>query len=113
MQAEHWLILANLLLVFFLKLTCFALGYLVVRLGANLLREGVKGEFKFSAGLAGPKADLKSASPGLLFLALGVALIAYAMYVSKVITIESDTPTQSPYSPIPEVSNSDQKVAPK
>lgn len=102
MAAEHWLAVLNMLLVFALKLTCFGLGYLVVKIGAELLREGVKGEFKFKTSLVGPKADLTSASPGLLFLSLGVALIAYAMWVSKVIEIESRSPpTPAPTVPLP------------
>ena len=89
-----------------MKLVCFTIGFLIVKVGANLLREGVKGEFKFDASLVGPKAALQSASPGLLFLALGVALIGYAMWVSKVIEIETGSAWASTSLPIPEPSAS-------
>ena len=86
MQLAEALVVTNLVLLLVLKLVCFLLGYGVVRLGAELLREGVKGEFKFKGSFVGAKADLISASPGLLFLLLGVALIAYAMWVPKEIS---------------------------
>jgi hypothetical protein len=66
-----------------LKVTCFILGYLVIKIGASLLREGIKGEFKFSADISGLKGDLASASPGLLFLVVGGILIGIAMSVEK------------------------------
>ena len=104
----NWLALADLLLIFALKLTCFWFGYKVVQLGANLLREGVRGEFKFHASLGGPKADLASASPGLLFLVLGIALIAYAMWVTKIVqvnTVEGFGPPPSVVLPSPSSSS--------
>ncbi len=70
-------------LVIFMKIVCFVLGYFIVRLGYKLIASGVKGEFKFSAGLGGVKTDLASVSPGLLFVLLGTALIGYAIYVDK------------------------------
>ena len=107
MNAYH-LVLANLTLVFLLKLTCFVLGYKVVKLGHRLLEDGVKGEFKFKAQLSGAKADLVSASPGLLFLVVGVFLIGYAIFVPKV--IELDMPqvnTPPPPVALPELSLQD------
>ncbi|CBJ38818.1 protein of unknown function [Ralstonia solanacearum CMR15] len=83
MTPTQWLIIANLLLLFALKALCLLLGYGIVRIGASLLREGVRGEFKFHGSLPGAKGDLMSASPGLLFLLLGVWLIAFAMWVKK------------------------------
>ncbi|WP_304168483.1 hypothetical protein [Phenylobacterium aquaticum] len=71
---------------FLLKVICFVIGYAVVRIGADLLREGVKGDFNFSANLTGAKADLVSASPGLLFLLLGIVLVGYAMWLPKPVT---------------------------
>jgi hypothetical protein len=62
----------SLIVVLVLKVVCFILGYLTVRLGHQLISAGVKGEFKFSARLSGTGADLASASPGLLFILLGV-----------------------------------------
>ncbi|MGA3706561.1 hypothetical protein ACI2T3_24070 [Ralstonia nicotianae] len=83
MTSTQWLILANLLLLFSLKILCLMLGYGVIRIGANLLREGVRGEFRFQGSLPGVKSDLVSASPGLLFLLLGIWLIAFAMWVKN------------------------------
>ena len=66
-----------------MKIVCFILGYLTIRLGHQLISSGAKGEFKFSASFGGSKADLASVSPGLLFVLLGVILIGYAMSVDK------------------------------
>jgi len=64
------------------------ISYLIIRLGAQMLRDGVKGEFKFE-GAGGPgKASLTSASPGLLFVLLGVALAAYAMFVRQQVNLD-------------------------
>jgi hypothetical protein len=65
----------SLALVILMKIVCFILGYLTIRLGYELIASGVKGEFKFAASLAGVKADLASVSPGLLFVLLGILLI--------------------------------------
>jgi hypothetical protein len=73
----------SLALVVLMKIVCFILGYLTVRLGHQLIASGVKGEFKFSGSLGGMKADLASVSPGLLFVLLGILLIGYAVYVDK------------------------------
>ena len=70
-------------LIIFMKIVCFILGYLTIRLGYLLISSGVTGQFKFSAKLAGAQADLASVSPGLLFVLLGVLLIGYAIYVEK------------------------------
>lgn len=74
-------------LIFLLKVTCLVLGYLVVKLGHGLLTSGVKGEFKFQAEWSGLRADLASASPGLLFLLLGILLMGYAIGVSKIVEV--------------------------
>jgi hypothetical protein len=75
-------------LLIFMKVVCFILGYLIVRLGYTLIASGVKGEFKFSASLGGVKADLASISPGLLFVVLGVFLIGYAIFVEKEVNLK-------------------------
>jgi len=80
-----------------MKVTCFILGYLIVRLGFDLIRDGVKGEFTFKSSLGGFKADLVSVSPGLLFVLLGVILIGYSMWVNKSFsTNERETVTTRP-----------------
>src|SRR5438876_7674116 len=80
---ENTLYLVSFAFVILMKIVCFIIGYLTIRLGYQLISSGVKGEFKFSAGLGGAKANLASVSPGLLFVLLGVLLIGYAMYVKK------------------------------
>lgn len=82
MSPEVAFVSTNALLVL-MKIVCFVLGYLTIRLGYKLIDSGVKGNFKFSASLGGAKADLASVSPGLLFVLLGVFLIGYAIYVDK------------------------------
>jgi hypothetical protein len=77
------LILINLILLFTLKIVVFILGFLAIRIGAKLLREGVRGEFKFKAEFTGTTADLQSGSPGLLFTLLGIILIGFAMAYNK------------------------------
>ncbi|SEO59221.1 hypothetical protein SAMN05428947_10353 [Mucilaginibacter sp. OK283] len=66
-----------------MKVICFFLGYLIVKLGYNLINTGVKGEFNFTSEYKGIKAGLVSSSPGLLFVLLGTCLIAYAIFVEK------------------------------
>jgi hypothetical protein len=96
--------LISFALVILMKIICFVLGYLTIHLGYRLIASGVKGEFKFSANLGGVKADLVSVSPGLLFVALGVFLIGYAIYVEKGVefTKRPGIQTEAPKVPIPE-----------
>ena len=42
----------TLALVFSLKITCFVLAYLIIRMGYALIASGVKGEFKFSTSVS-------------------------------------------------------------
>jgi hypothetical protein len=93
----------SLFLVVVLKVVCFILGYLTVRLGHQSISSGAKGEFKFSARLSGTGADLASASPGLLFILLGIFLIGFAMYVDKgvVQSIKVAPSAQVPAPPVP------------
>ena len=66
-----------------MKIVCFFIGYLVVRLGYDLLKRGITGEFKFSTELSRLKIGLASISPGLLFVLLGCLIIGYAMFIEK------------------------------
>ena len=70
-------------LIVLMKIVCFILGYLTIRLGYLLIESGAKGEFKFSASFGGNKTDLASVSPGLLFVLLGVLLMVFAVSVEK------------------------------
>ena len=88
------LVVGAIVLGFLLKTFYTVIGYLIIRLGAQLLREGVKGEFKFE-GSGGPgKASLASASPGLLFVLLGVVLAGYAMSLPQ--KFHLDLPSNPP-----------------
>ena len=92
----------NLLLLFLLKCLALTLGFLCVRLGAQLISSGAKGEFKFLLEAFGGKTTLASFSPGLLFVLLGVLLMAYAVGVNKIVTIRPGVPGV-PAVPIPEL----------
>jgi hypothetical protein len=110
---EVLLAMLGVCLVWAQKITCFILAYLTIRLGYNLLVKGVSGEFKFNASLSGAKADLTSASPGLLFVLLGILLAAYAIQVDKSITL---TPAQGaaaapPSFPLPSTTTGDSAVS--
>lgn len=72
------LVIASSMVVFF-KLIVIILGYKTIKLGYDLLLRGVKGEFKFSSEISGYKADLRSASPGLLFVVLGCVIMVIAV----------------------------------
>ena len=99
-QRTAWLL--AFIAVILMKIVCFVLGYLTIRLGHDLIARGVAGEFKFSASFSGAKADLASVSPGLLFVLLGVGLIAYAMYVEKEVKAQHHRVTRSASSLIDE-----------
>lgn len=87
-------IMVGMLLIATLKIVVFVLGYLTIKLGKELLVLGVKGEFQFSGKLAGTRADLRSASPGLLFLLLGIALIGYGIAVDKTVLVNEKVYSQ-------------------
>lgn len=76
---EIGLHLITVLSILAFKMSALIIGYLVVKLGYELLVKGITGEFKFQGEIAGGKADLVSASPGLLFLLLGVLLMGTAV----------------------------------
>jgi hypothetical protein len=69
--------------ILLLKLALVWAGVKIVQMGNDLLRRGVSGEFKFQASLTGAKADLASASPGLLFALLGSAVLIAAVVIEK------------------------------
>jgi hypothetical protein len=88
-------------LIIAMKIVCFIIGYLIIRLGYNLISSGIKGEFKFSGKIGGYKADLVSASPGLLFVLLGVLLICYTIFVHKEIELKKSLNIDKPQIEIP------------
>ena len=84
---ESMVFLLAYALLIFMKIVCFVLGYLTIRLGYELIKSGATGAFQFSASWSGLKADLRSISPGLLFVLLGVFLIGYAIHVEKTVEV--------------------------
>jgi hypothetical protein len=73
---ERLTLLVSSGMVVLFKLVTIIIAYKVIKLGYDLLLKGVKGEFEFSTTSGVAKANLKSASPGLLFIILGCILIA-------------------------------------
>lgn|GEM_PF-1724449 len=65
------------------KLAVLVIGYLIARLGHDLLVKGVSGEFKFHTEFKGTKADLISASPGVFFILMATILIAIGVIKDK------------------------------
>ncbi|MBI5016432.1 MAG: hypothetical protein HZB55_13210 [Deltaproteobacteria bacterium] len=65
------------------KLAVLVVGYLLAKLGHDLLIKGVSGEFKFKAEFQGTKADLISASPGIFFILMATILIAIGILKDK------------------------------
>lgn len=98
---DEWAYVLSFALVILMKVICFILGYLTIRLGYKLISSGVKGEFKFSAKLGGVKTDLASVSPGLLFVLLGVLLIGYAVYVEKGVALYKGKKPEAPDVTVP------------
>jgi hypothetical protein len=69
------------LLIF--KLAVLIVGYLIGRLGYELLVKGVSGEFKFHTNIGGTRADLLSASPGLFFILMATILLGIGVLKDK------------------------------
>jgi hypothetical protein len=65
------------------KLAVLLVGYLIAKLGYQLLLKGVTGEFKFQTEFKGAKADLASVSPGLFFILMAAILIAVGVIKDK------------------------------
>ncbi len=65
------------------KLAVLFVGYLIAKLGHDLLIKGISGEFKFHAEIKGTKADLISASPGVFFILMATVLMAVGVIKDK------------------------------
>ena len=79
-----------------LSILCFKLaliwaGVAVVRMGYELLIRGITGGFTFKGEFSGAKADLVSASPGLLFALLGIVLLTAGAVIDKPFSMERTT----------------------
>jgi hypothetical protein len=94
-----------------MKVVCFIIGYLIVRLGYKLLELGVTGKFSFSAKWSNFNVGLASVSPGLLFVLLGCAVIAFGIYSDKWVMVGEkqlnleNIERVKPHSPYPELSD--------
>ena len=99
--SDEWAYVLTFGFIVLMKIVCFILGYLTIRLGYRLIASGVKGEFKFTAELGGVKTDLASVSPGLLFVLLGVLLVGYAIYVEKGVSLKKSEKAEAPQASIP------------
>lgn len=97
---EIGLHLITVLSILAFKLSALIIGYLVVKLGYELLVKGITGEFKFKGSIAGGKADLVSASPGLLFLLLGIVLMGTAILKDKPFSTASTSLPSSSANPL-------------
>ncbi len=78
-----WLHMVTVLSLLVFKLAVLGVGYLIARLGYELLVKGITGEFKFHTEFKGTKADLVSVSPGVFFIFLAVVLIAIGVIKDK------------------------------
>ncbi len=65
------------------KLAVLLVGYLIAKLGHDLLIKGISGEFKFHTRIKGAKADIASASPGIFFILMATILIAVGVIKDK------------------------------
>lgn len=78
-----WYHVVTVVSLILFKLAVLFVGYLIAKLGYNLLVKGVSGEFKFHTEIKGTKADLVSASPGIFFILMATVLIAVGVLKDK------------------------------
>jgi hypothetical protein len=79
--------IAFILSITAMKICAFVIGYLIVRLGHDTLIKGVSGDIDFGFSGGGVETKLKSASPGAFFVLAGAAIIMWALFVEKPITL--------------------------
>jgi hypothetical protein len=82
-QQAIWYHLITVVSLLLFKLAVLFVGYLIAKLGYELLVKGVTGEFKFQTQYRGAKADLISASPGIFFILMATALLAIGVLKDK------------------------------
>jgi len=75
--------LVTVMAVLLFKLSVLLVGYLISKLGYELLIKVISGEFKFKANGQRSKADVASASFSIFFIFLGAALIFIAVFKDK------------------------------
>ncbi|HHH38495.1 MAG TPA: hypothetical protein ENK50_02825 [Sedimenticola sp.] len=83
MDYAIWFHVVTVFSLVLFKLAVLFVGYLIAKLGHDLLLKGVSGEFKFHSEIKGVKADLISASPGIFFILMATILIAVGVIKDK------------------------------
>ena len=78
-----WIHLATVIPIVFFKVAVLFVGYLIAKLGYELLVKGITGQFKFSASFKGATADLVSVSPGVFFILMATVMISFAILKDK------------------------------
>jgi len=89
------------------KLSVLVVGYLIAKMGYQLLIKGVTGEFKFKSSLQGVKADLVSASPGTFFVLLGVLLMMFSVLKENPYTLNNEECENSTQNLVTEILDSE------
>src|SRR5690606_9434131 len=72
-----------IVLNYILKFAIIIIGFKTIKIGADLIEQGAKGNFKLVADYSKFKTKLESLSPGLFFVLLGCILIAIALTSTK------------------------------
>ncbi|GGF29040.1 hypothetical protein GCM10011611_38900 [Aliidongia dinghuensis] len=78
-----WLHLGTIGPLIAFKIAALLVGYLVARLGFQLLVMGVKGEFRFRSTFKAGSVDLISVSPGLFFTLMATVIITVGVLKDK------------------------------
>lgn len=84
--------IVNTIAVLLAEITTLVVGYLLVRLGFELIRDGAKGDFNFTGDLRGIKLGLASVSPGTLFALLGAVVIVVTLIQHRSVNTSQRVP---------------------
>jgi hypothetical protein len=87
---EIWMHSISALTVLAFKGLALVIGYLIARLGYNLLIKGVKGEFKFKGEYNKGTVDLISASPGIFFMLMAAVILGLTMFSDSSFKTEAE-----------------------
>ena len=84
------------------KVAALIAGVIIVKIGASLLEKGIKGEFKFRSEIKNSVTlDLMGASPGLFFILVGGAIVAFAILQDKPFELSFDPASSTAAPPFP------------
>jgi hypothetical protein len=75
--------LITVLAIILFKIAALIVGYLLAKLGYDLLIKGITGQFQFKGDFKGVKADIVSASPGTLFIVLATVILIFTLIADK------------------------------